>query len=108
MRIKFHCLIAFVGVAILTNHLRAQAPSSSETNAANAELKKKQDQLTLENSLAELQLKKDLAKLTAEKQKLELENSLAATKSQAELLSIQTEIDKLTKQLDLTAKRTAM
>ena len=109
MRITFHCLIAYVSVAVLTNNLRAQAPSaSSDTNSANAELKKKQDQLTLENSLADLQLKKDLAKLTAEKQRLELENSLAAQKSAAELLSMQTEIDKLTKQLDLTAKRTAM
>src|SRR5215471_6227639 len=108
MRIIIHCLIAFIGVAALTNDIRAQAPSSSaDTNSANAELKRKQDQLTLENSLAELQLKKDLARLTAEKSRLELENSLAVQKSQADLLSMQTELDKLTKQLDLMAKRAA-
>jgi ATP-dependent Clp protease protease subunit len=109
MRITFRCLITFLGFAVLTNDVRAQAPSSSaDTNAVSAELKRKQDQLTLENSLADLQLKKDLARLTAEKQKLELENSLAVQRSQAELLSMQTEIDKLTKQLDLMAKRTAV
>jgi ATP-dependent Clp protease protease subunit len=108
MKITIHCFIAFVGIAVLTSDLCAQSPSTTDTNSANTELKRKQDQLTLENSLAELQLKKELAKLTADKQRLELENSVALQKSQADLLTMQTELDKLTKQLDLIAKRGAV
>jgi ATP-dependent Clp protease protease subunit len=101
-------LIASIAVGILTNGLYAQSAGVTETNAANAELKRKQDLLTLENSIADLQLKKDLARLTADKQRLELENSLALQKSQADLLTMQTELDKLTKQIDLQSKRTAL
>jgi ATP-dependent Clp protease protease subunit len=108
MKITIHCFIAFVGIAVLTSDLCAQSPSTTDTNSANTELKRKQDQLTLENSLADLQLKKELARLTADKQRLELENSVALQKSQADLLTMQTELDKLTKQLDLIAKRAAV
>jgi ATP-dependent Clp protease protease subunit len=96
-------------------------------------LKKQQEQLTLENSIAEQQLRQDLAKLTtqkqrlelengiaeqqlhqefakltAEKQRLELENGLAQQKLQAEVAALQAELDKLTKQADVLAKRTTL
>ena len=64
-------------------------------------LKKQQEQLTLETSIADLQLKKELARTTAEKQRLELENALNQQKLQAENSGLQSQIDKLTKQLAL-------
>ena len=64
-------------------------------------LKKQQEQLTLETSIADLQLKKELARITAEKQRLELENALNQQKLQAENSGLQSQIDKLTKQLAL-------
>ena len=64
-------------------------------------LKKQQEQLTLESSIADLQLKKELAQVTAEKQRLELENALHQQRLQAENAGLQSQIDKLTKQLAL-------
>jgi ATP-dependent Clp protease protease subunit len=106
MKSRHHKLIVYLGTALMVG-LCSHAAAQTETNA-NAELKKKQEQLTLENSLAEQQLKKDLAKLTAEKQRLELKNSLAQQKLQAESATTQAELDKLAKQTDLLAKRAAL
>jgi ATP-dependent Clp protease, protease subunit len=108
MRIR-HCkLIACAGVALLSIGLSSRAVGQTETNSAFPELKKQQEQLTLENSIAEQQVRKELARLTAEKQRLELENGLAQQKLQAEVAALQAEIDKLTKQTDLLAKRAAL
>ena len=129
MRIRHHRLIACVGVALLSIGLSSRTVGQTETNSAFPELKKQQEQLTLENSIAEQQLRKELAKLaaekqrlelengiaeqqlhqeltklTAEKQRLELENGLAQQKLQAEGAALQAELDKLTKQADLLAK----
>ena len=108
MRIRHRKLIACVGVALLSTGLSSRAVGQTETNSAFPELKKQQEQLTLQNSIAEQQLRKELAKLTAEKQRLELENGLAQQKLQAEVAALQAEIDKLTKQADLLAKRAAL
>ncbi len=133
MRIRHHKLIAWVGVALLSLGLSSRTAGQTETNSAFPELKKQQEQLTLENSVAEQQLRQDLAKLTAqkqrlelengvaeqqlrqelaklaaEKQRLELENALAQQKLQAESAALQAELDKLTKQADLLAKRATL
>jgi ATP-dependent Clp protease protease subunit len=79
-----------------------------DTNSVVADLKKQQEQLTLENGVAEQRVRKELAKLTAEKQRLELENGLAQQKLLANVASLQAELDKVTKQADLTAKRAAL
>jgi ATP-dependent Clp protease protease subunit len=100
--------IACVGIALLGIGLAAHAADSAETNSATAELKKQQEQLTVENSIADQQLRKELAKLTAEKQRLELENGIAQQKLLSEVATLQAEIDKLTKQADLLAKRNAL
>ena len=105
MRIRHRKLIAWAGVAFLSLGLSSRTVGQTETNSAFPELKKQQEQLTLENSIADQQLRKDLAKLTAEKQRLELENGLAQQKLQAEGAALQAELDKLTKQADLLAKR---
>jgi ATP-dependent Clp protease protease subunit len=133
MKIRHRNLIACVGVALLSIGLSSRTVGQTETNGAFPELKKQQEQLTLENSIAEQQLRKELAKLagekqrlelengiaeqqlhqelaklTAEKQRLELENGLAQQKLQAEVAALQAELDKLTKQADLLAKRTTL
>ena len=97
------------GVAAQTNDVKtATAAKPAEESTVVPDLKKQQEQLTLENSVADQQLHKELAKLTAEKQKLELENALNQQKLQAEIASMQAEIEKLTKQADLLAKRAAV
>jgi ATP-dependent Clp protease protease subunit len=133
MRINHRNLIAWAGVALLSLGLSSPAVGQTDTNGPFPELKKRQEQLTLENSIAEQQLRKDLARLTAEKQRfelqnsiaeqqlrqdlgklaaekqrLELENGLAQQKLQAEVAALQAELDKLTKQADLLAKRATL
>ncbi|XHR27417.1 MAG: ATP-dependent Clp protease proteolytic subunit [Chthoniobacteraceae bacterium] len=91
----------------------APAPGASPSAAPSAtpgpfaDLKTKQEKLTLENGIAEQELKKSLAALTAEKQRLELENGVAQAKLQGELAATQAQIDKLAKQTDLIQKRLA-
>jgi ATP-dependent Clp protease, protease subunit len=101
-------LIPCVGVMLLSLGLTLRAADPAETNSAFTELKKQQEQLTLENSIADQQLKRELARLTAEKQRLELTNSLAQQRLQADAGVLQAEIDKLAKQIDLMAKRAAL
>jgi ATP-dependent Clp protease protease subunit len=133
MKTSHRNLIAWVGVTLLSIGLSSRAVGQTDTNVAFPELKKQQEQLTLENSIAEQQLRKELAKLTAErqrielqnsiadqqlrqdlaklaaeKQRLELQNSLAVQKQQAEVAALQAELDKLTKQADLLAKRSTL
>jgi ATP-dependent Clp protease, protease subunit len=101
-------LITCVGVTLLSLGLLSRAAGQADTNSVFPELKKQQEQLTLENSIAEQQLKKELARLVAEKQRLELTNSLAQQKLQADVAILQAEIDKLAKQTDLMTKRAAL
>ncbi len=137
MKILHRKLIACFGIALFAGGLPSGAPAQTQTNGDFPELKKQAEQLTLENSVTEQQLRKDLAKLTAEKQRLELENSvaqqkleqqlnqelakpmaekrrlefensLAQQKFQAEVAALQADIDKVTKQVDLLAKRAAL
>ena len=133
MRINYRTLVTWVGVALLSLGLSSRAVGQTDTNEAFPELKKQQEQLTLENGIAEEQLRKDLskltaqkqrlelengiaeqqlhqdlAKLTAEKQRLELENGLAQQKLQADAAALQAELDQLTKQADLLAKRATL
>ena len=96
-----------LSAALLGCSIGAHAATQTETNCI-PDLKQKQEQLTLENGVAEQQLKKDLAKLSAEKQRLELENSIAAQKLQADSTALQAEMDKLSKQTDLLAKKAAL
>ncbi|HTY87930.1 MAG TPA: ATP-dependent Clp protease proteolytic subunit [Candidatus Acidoferrum sp.] len=100
--------IAWVGIALLSIGLSPRTSGQTDTNGPFAELKKQQEQLTLENGIAEQQLRKDLAKLAAEKQRLELENGVAQQKQQAEIAALQAELDKLTKQADVLAKRATL
>ncbi len=92
-----------------TNDVKPAAEAkSAEPSSAFPELRKQQEKLTLENGIAEQQLRKELASLAAEKQKLELENSLNQQKLQAEVAGLQAEIEKLTKQADLLTKRASI
>ena len=85
MRTSHRKLIACAGVALLSIGLSSRTVGQTETNSAFPELKKQQEQLTLENGIAEQQLRQELAKLTAEKQRLELENSIAEEQLRKEL-----------------------
>ncbi len=85
----------------------AVAPISA-TATGGDDLKKTQEQLTLENSVADLRLKKELSALAAEKQRRELEASIYAQKLQAELASRQAEIDRMNKQTDVLNKTLAL
>jgi ATP-dependent Clp protease protease subunit len=125
--------IAWIGIALLGFGLAVRVAGQTDTNSAFPDLKKQQDQLTLENNIAQQKLQKDLAtltaqkqrlelengiaeqqlreglvKLTAEKQRLELENGLAQQKLQAENTELQTQADKFSKQTDLLARQAAL
>lgn len=108
MRCLYYGLRVCVGAALLSSATWSPAAAQTETNSAFPDLKKKQEQLTLENSIAEQQLRKDLAKLSAEKQRLELENGVAQQKLLLEAAALQAELDKLGKQADVLAKRAAL
>lgn len=133
MRMNHRKLIAYISIVLLGAGLAARALADSDTNGPFADLKKRQEKLTLENGiaeqelhqklaklsaekqrlelengLAEQELHKELARLSAEKQRLELENSVAQQKLQAEGVALQAELDKLAKEADLTAKRAAL
>lgn len=86
----------------------AAAAKPAETPSPFAELKLAQEKLSLENGIADQELRKTLAKLAAEKQRLELENAVTQQKLQAEISSLQAEIEKLNKQADLLGKRLAV
>ena len=126
-------LTVWVGVTLLAIGMSSRTVGQTEATNAFPDLKKQQEQLTLENSIAEQQLRKDLAKLTAEKQRMELQNGiaeqqlrqelarltaekqrleltngLAQQKQQAELAALQAELDKLNKQADLLGKRASL
>jgi ATP-dependent Clp protease, protease subunit len=133
MKANHRHLTRWIGLVLLGIGLSSRTVGQAETTNSFPELKKQQEQLTLENSIAEQQLRKDLAKLAAEKQRAELENGIAAEqlrkdlaklaaekqrlelqnglaqqKQQAEVAAIQAELDKLTKQADLLAKRATL
>ncbi len=78
------------------------------TTAPQPDLKKVQEQLSLENSVADAQLRKELAPLAAEKQRREMEASLARQKLEGELSSRQAEIERLNKQIDLINRRVSL
>ena len=121
------------GIVLLSVGWVSLAVGETETNSGFPELKKQEEQLTLENSIAQKELQKDLAKLTAqkqrlelengvaeqqlhadlakltaEKQKLELENNVAQQKQQADVAKLQAELETLTKEADLASKRAAL
>jgi ATP-dependent Clp protease protease subunit len=108
----FHWSCSFVvhslSASLLIGLFLSQAAAETATNSVLSDLKAKQEQLTVENGIADQQLRKELAKLTAEKQRLELENGLAQQKLQAEVSSLQADLDKLGKQTDLLTKRAAL
>jgi ATP-dependent Clp protease protease subunit len=91
MKIRHRNLIACVGVALLSIGLSSRTVGQTETNSAFPELKKQQEQLTLENSIAEQQLRKELAKLAGEKQRLELENGIAEQQLHQDLAKLTAE-----------------
>jgi len=99
--------IAFGQPALAADPLPAVKPAAAQV-AASVDLKKTQEQLTLENSVADLQLRKDLAALNAEKQRREVEASLAKQKLEAELASRQAEIERLNKQTEVINKGLAL
>lgn len=88
----------------------AVSPASSVAlspppSAALSELRKKQEQLNIENNIADMELHRTLASLTLEKQRRELETSIAQQKTLAEVAALQAELDKLTKQVDILTRR---
>jgi ATP-dependent Clp protease, protease subunit len=108
MKIYLSILIGCIGLALLGGGLPLYAADQPDTNGPFADLKKQQDQLTLENGIADQQLHKALANLTAEKAQLELENGIAQQKLQAQTAALQAEIEQLGQQADLLAKRVAL
>jgi ATP-dependent Clp protease protease subunit len=88
MKIQNRNLIAWVGVALLSIGLSSRTVGQTDTNIPFPELKKQQEQLTLENSIAEQQLRQELARLTAQKQRLELENGIAEQQLRKELAKL--------------------
>jgi ATP-dependent Clp protease protease subunit len=101
-------LLACALTALLSLGSTVLAAAEAETNNPFAELKKQQERLTLENGIADQQLRQELANATAEKQRLELTNSLTQQRLQASIATLQAEIDKLTKQTDLLNKRASL
>ena len=85
----------------------AAAAKPTEPPAAFTELKKQQEQLTLESSIADLQLKKALSTLSDQKQRGDLEAAVAQQKLQAEIATLQAQILKITVQTDLLTKQMA-
>jgi ATP-dependent Clp protease protease subunit len=84
------------------------APPSALPVAASPallELRKRQEQLTLENNITDQELHKALAALAAEKQRRELENTIAQQKLQAEIAALQAETEKLNRQTEIINKR---
>src|SRR5262245_2140941 len=104
-----HCKLTAIAAAVaLGLGLTSRAAEPAETNSAIAALKKQQEELTLENGVADAQLRKELARLSAQKQRLDLENSLAQSRLQSEIATMQTDIDRLVKQTDLLNRRAAL
>lgn len=85
--------------------IAAAVLSSGETSGTVAALRREQEQLNLENSVAEQRVKKELAQLAAEKQRLELENSIAQQRLQSEITAMHVEAGRLAKQVELLRKR---
>ena len=83
------------------------AKPATEPPSSFPELKKQQEQLALESNISDLQLKKALASIFAEKQRGDLEAAVAQQKLQAEIATLQAQILKLTVQTDLVAKQRA-
>src|ERR1700722_2915284 len=133
MKMQYRKLFVYAGIVLLGVGLSSRTFADSETNGPFADLKKKQEKLTLENgiaeqelheklaklnaekqrlelenSVAEQKLHQELAKLTAEKQRLELENTVAQEKLQSENATLQAEMDKLTKQAEPISKGAAL
>ena len=108
MKTSYRTTALGVGLALLCAGMLARAAETNETNSALTDLKKQQEQLTIENGVADQRLHKDLARLSAEKQRLELENGLAQQKLAAEVAALQAELDKITKEADLAAKKAAL
>ena len=95
MKINHSKSIAWVGIVLLGLALPWRAVGQTDTNSAFPELKKQQERLTLENNIAQQQLQKDLAKLTAEKQRLELENGIAEQQLHEDLAKLTAEKQRL-------------
>lgn len=108
MRILSCHIRSCVCASLLATLLPASAADLTETNSPDPALKRKQDLLALENGIADQQLRKNLAQLTAEKQRLELENGIAQQKLQAKVAAVQAELDELTKKTELLTKRSAL
>ncbi len=72
------------------------------------ELRKRQEQLNLENNIADMEQHKLLASLTLEKQRRELESAIAEQRTKNEIVAMQSELDKLSKQVDLMNRRLAL
>lgn len=90
---------------LLVAGLAPLAIGQTDTNSAVPDLKQQQERLTLENSVAQQQLQKDLAKLTAQKQRLELENGIAEQQLHADLAALAAEKQKLELQNNVTQQK---
>ena len=101
------CAILFLPQLHAEAQAAASAPQPSGQISPISDLKNQQDKLTTETAISDLELKKELASLSAEKQRRELEAAVAQQKLQAEIASVQEQIQKLFAQTDLAARQGA-
>jgi len=102
----------FLALDGLSLHAEAQTaaatPQPSGQVSPTSNLKNQQDKLTIETAICDLDLKKELASLSAEKQRRELEAAVAQQKLQAEIASVQEQNQRLSAQTDLATKQAAL
>lgn len=101
-RIVWICLaVGLVAVSLPNFRAHGAEAKEGETPSANPELKKQDEELKLQNSIADQKLRAELFRLTAEKSRLELENAIAQQKLQSEIAALHSQIEKLNKQAAL-------
>jgi ATP-dependent Clp protease protease subunit len=101
------CAILFLPQLHAEAQTAASTPQPTAQVSPALELKNQQDKLTTETAISDLELKKSLSSLSAEKQRRELEAAVAQQQLQAEIASVQEQIQKLFSQTDLAARQAA-
>jgi ATP-dependent Clp protease, protease subunit len=111
-------IIIMISIPIMSYAQSGSRPTNSSKPSADVKATDKTDQkseavllqekLSLENSISEQTLRKELTGLTAEKQRLELTNALKQDRLQSRLSTLQAQIDELGKRFDLLSKQTAL
>jgi len=100
-RVPLICLTALLATALFAARSHAADSKEAEESLANPALKKQEEELKLQNSIADQQLRKRLFKMIEEKSQLELENAIAQQKLQSEVAALNSQIEKMNKQAAL-------